>query len=467
MLNRFLEIFRAWSIKERNLFLGLCLLSLALRMGLSWFSDFGDDSVRLYDQALDFYLFGEIAKEGAKVVYSDTALPGSLQSLLTGIPLWFSSGMPIGVALSLAILNWLAMILTYFILQSLFLNIPMNFLAPWILFSPWSLIHVPIWNPSYLPFLFVLFWLALLKIELKPKDFLSSFSIGLIFILILQLHLSFILLPLFLFLFFLLKRIELPSVKGALLGVTLGTITLIPFLKNKLMIPTDAEKVGSFFFRNIVFRGEIFQDFGIIFSRLLSFPTAEVSRFVGSRRGYSGVLGHLQENLFFIPIFLVAISFSIWLLWKGLRFYWNKNRWKAIFKRGQSDEPMAGMDAWLLTLPFLLTLLFSFSIKAPSAHTFWIIFPLSFYPALRVLEEQGFFKTNLRLKQNLWSFALVCGVFFSVVGFTQSDYRPLHQVQAYSRQIHHGETELHEIPSNYRSAVRPLLRLHIQGASKN
>src|SRR5690606_27325565 len=62
--------------RSRGLVL-LLLFSLALRLGLAPFIEFGEDSARLYDQALDFYLEGKIATQGALVVYSQSAIPGS------------------------------------------------------------------------------------------------------------------------------------------------------------------------------------------------------------------------------------------------------------------------------------------------------------------------------------------------------------------------------------------------------
>ncbi len=140
--------------------LALIVLSSAIiRFAFAPLTIYASDEGRIFTPALRFFQTGELPVEGAAVVYSGTALPGSLLGLLTGLPLFLSGGRPIGAAYSVVVFNLLGLWLTYRIYSRLFPKYPKEWLCAFVFFTPWSLLMSSIMNPHFLmPFSAIFFW---------------------------------------------------------------------------------------------------------------------------------------------------------------------------------------------------------------------------------------------------------------------------------------------------------------------
>ncbi|MBI4924425.1 MAG: hypothetical protein HY843_00760 [Bdellovibrio sp.] len=137
---------------------GIIILSLVFRLWFSFFTDFSRDEIKIYEKGFSFYKTGHLPITGAEIAYSSTELPGSLQALLTGVPLFLSKGEPWGASLFVAFLNFFAVFLIFAIYIMLFPKINQTMLCLFIFWSPWSYLFTSIWNPSFLPFFSALFF---------------------------------------------------------------------------------------------------------------------------------------------------------------------------------------------------------------------------------------------------------------------------------------------------------------------
>lgn len=403
----------------------IALLSLALRVFFVLFTNFGRDEIAVYNLGLEFYLTGQLPHSGAEIVYSGTRLPGALQALLTGLPLYLSKGLPWGPAVFVAVLNWLAAVMIFLLYKKLklqaglFRRVDTTSMAALIFFAPWTILFTNLWNPSYLPVLSVIFFYGIVDLIYNPRRFGSSFLVFFSLFLILQLHLSFVLLLAVIGLLLITRIIAIPNLKASILGTLMGSLTLVPyFLKND---------PGSFIGPNVVFKSDsllnLFLNLPKIFFRLLSFPTGETSRFLSATGGMPGTISTLNAHPWLWPFYIIGIAISLWLVWTGVSFYLRK----------EFFTPTKKLDFLLVTLPFLTWLTFFFSIKGPSAHTFWILMPLSFYPLLRM--EPWLLSGSNKSKSLLLMYIFVITT-YSCMGYVFSPKSPLLMIQKTAAEIH-------------------------------
>ncbi|MCM0604557.1 MAG: peptide ABC transporter substrate-binding protein [Xanthomonadaceae bacterium] len=151
-----------------------------------------------------------------------------------------------------------------------------------------------------------------------------------------------------------------------ILGSFLGTITLIPYIIDRVKNSVGhVDQLES----NIVFSFEKVGDLFKMFGRFLTFPTAEITRFMGRGRGFQQALETVGNHLWLTPVFIISMTVSVLIVVMTLlRFYFKK--------------PQSRLDLWVVLLPLATGFMFLFSIKGPSAHTFWALFPISIYPII-------------------------------------------------------------------------------------
>ena len=366
------------------------IFSLFLRLWLTPKLDFGVDQRAIFEMGKKFYETGIIPAEGPKLVYTGESIPGGFQAIMAGFPLIFSHGEPIGLQLWVGVLNWLAMLLLFLWLRKKVEPKNEILLAVFVVFSPWSLLFSPAWNPSFLPVFSVpFFWI--LERAMNPsimKKNWEAYLLGLISILCLQLHLSAVLLALAVF-------IALPSIQNrvkflfsSFMGVITGSVLLIPWLMKKWEGSASAPTgVVGLHFENVL-------DIPKAFFRYISFSTAEVSRFITPQgHGFHGMLGVLAGHpLLWLPAFISLVG-------SGVLVFLFLKRW--ITLRTQLAQGFARLE---FCLPIVMTLTFLFSIKGASAHTFWILMPLSFYSMVCAVRSYS------------WIY-LACSVIFTVFGY--------------------------------------------------
>ncbi len=378
------------------------ILSLIMRI---WFTpklDYGVDQRAIFELGKNFYETGIIPADGPKLVYTGESIPGGFQAIMSGLPLFFSQGDPVGLQIWVAILNWLAMLMLFFWLRVKVKSEQQTVLAMFLAFSPWSLLFSPAWNPSFLPIFAVPFFWILERTMMKEFSLSAkrrnseAYLLGIISILCLQLHLSAVLLAIAILLALPFIRDRLQFLISSFIGVLTGAIFLIPWLLKKIQgeasVPTGV--VGLHL--------ENFADIPKAFFRYVSFSTAEVSRFISPQgHGVSGMLEVLKATPFLYLPALISYLGSLILVFIFLRYWFS-------LRKKLSD----GFSRMQFLLPILMTLTFLFSIKGASAHTFWILMPLSFYSMVSALNE----KQNIFLT---WIY-LLSSILFVVFGYTSS-----------------------------------------------
>ncbi|MBI4924424.1 MAG: hypothetical protein HY843_00755 [Bdellovibrio sp.] len=229
------------------------------------------------------------------------------------------------------------------------------------------------------------------------KHFLGSTLIGFSIMIIVQLHLSFVLLVSILSSMLILKTIRMPNIAGIILGGLIGGLTLIPYFYHYFSATTTetASNASAFLFKNMMFNSDALFYFPKIFFRFLSFPTGETSRFIGRDSGIQATLIYIYDNpALWLPWLIGQIVTLYWIA-LGTKFYLQKSM-EVIFKilriKKEQKHPSDSIihekySTLTFIVPFITYILFFFSIKEPSAHTYWILLPLAFFPVLENLTQ--------------------------------------------------------------------------------
>jgi len=367
--------------------------SLWLRLKLAPQTLFAEDEARIFEMTSAFYEGESLPTHGAAVVYSGTSIPGSLLALLAGVPLWTTQGHPVGTAIAIACFNSWGVLMLYWVLAERLVCIPRLILGAWIFFSPWSLLMNSAVNPHFLiPFSVAWLWSLLRLTDPGTKKTLPSLVLSASIVLMAQLHLSAAAVAGTTALVWLFKKESRPNWIAALAGILLGGMTLIPWLSSP-EIASSATEMG----KNTLLHGDLSRPFQF-FSRWLTFPTADVVRFITPGHGYSGLIPLLKTHpVLWAPAILALLgSLAIGVL--GLRSFW-KNSPQHRFLIQICGTAVA-----------VTSLLYFFSIKGPSAHTFWIWFPISFIPAAVALDQWRW----SRLQKAIAGLYLVSALLFSL-----------------------------------------------------
>ncbi len=347
------------------------LFSLILRLWLTPKLDYGTDQKAIFELGRNFYETGIIPAEGPKLVYTGESIPGGFQAIMAGLPLFFSQGEPIGLQLWVGILNWAAMLLLFLWLRTKVKFQQETLLAVFIAFSPWSLLFSPAWNPSFLPIFAVSFFWILERATTKEiaSKKREAYVLGLVSVLCLQLHLSAVLLALAVVIALPLIQNRVRFILSAVAGGVTGAVFLVPWFLKKIDGSVSAPTgVVGIHFENI-------SDIPKAFFRYTSFSTAEVSRFLTPQgHGFHGMLGMLKDaSWLWVPALISLVG-------SGVLVFLFLKRWVSL-----RSQLMNGFTRVEFLLPLFMTVTFLFSIKGASAHTFWILMPLSFYSMVRTL----------------------------------------------------------------------------------
>lgn len=186
------------------------------------------------------------AIEGVYLPYGNEAstvgnVPGSLSSLLIGIPLSFSLN-PYSIIVVLTVLRIVGALLFINALTLLFSPRTVVFGAAIYLLSPWFLYESLVYNPTYLSFGAALCLNMLVRLRASDinnkKPSIARFSYSLLLMLsigwCLQLHFSWPVLVALIGLLWLKKSIKVSYI-GIIVGIVLVLITLYPYFKELLV----------------------------------------------------------------------------------------------------------------------------------------------------------------------------------------------------------------------------------------
>jgi hypothetical protein len=366
------------NLKTWKKFIVLFVIFFPFRFLFGIFSEFWfEDEMQIYLIGLKFYSTGHWPFYGPDVVYTFSQIPGALQGLLVGLPFYI---FPIPEA-PYILLNLLTFISLFFfalyIIRCRTIEIPEWFLWVWIFTAPWVLsFSTHVLNPSYVLPAAILFFISFMEIiPVFRKNIIAYhwafFFMGFSMLWIFQLHMSWILLLPFIGFAFLtvrknvFKKLFLFAV-AFLIGCLVSGILVIPtFIKYGLA--SGSGDTTS----NIVFNIYNIKEFFTVLARLLSFGSFELARLMGNNTVTR--LDYLSEYIWLSPFIIFAGIVGVaQVAWMIISWFLKKPfaEWKAI--------------KFFILAAFLITWLsFFFSVKGPSSHTFYLMFPVvmiySFY----------------------------------------------------------------------------------------
>lgn len=401
MIRQFLQMFSG--LKRWQKILILFIIAYIFRLFFGLCSEFwATDEIQVYLLGLKFYTTGEWPYFGPDVVYTDSQIPGALLPLLVGAPFYILP-IPESPFILLNILSLLSLCLLSWYCSKRTPEVPKWFIWSWILTAPWTLHYsTQMLNPSYVLPGAVLFFIGVMEsypflsrniIPLRWANFMMGISLFWIF----QLHMSWMILTLFLLASLYLQYRSLGkkilySVIQFVSGALLSIIFVLPtFIKYGFI--NAAGGTGS----NIQFNPKNLLGFFNVLARFLSFASFEVPRFIGSNKQVR--IEFLTQNLWvtpfavFVGIIGIVQPIILVILW---------------FSKKHSNKDWREIKYFTLFTMLVVYLSFTFSVKGPSSHTFYVVFPVamiySFYCWSKFFKSQVFRKFAVIF--------LLCGVIF-------------------------------------------------------
>lgn len=352
-------------------FLLVAIFVLRLAYGLCsefWFPD----ELQIYLIGLKFYATGHFPYYGPDVVYTASQIPGALQGLLVGLPFYLLK-IPEAPYILLNILSFGALCLFAMYLQKRFTETPKWFIWVWLMTCPWTMnFSTHIYNPSYLLFGAVLFFIGFFEAVPKLsigflKPWLAFLLMGFALFWVCQLHMSWVLyLPFILTAFWFSFRKNKIVVITFIVGCLISASVLIP-----TFVRYGLQSGGGSTSENIIINFSNAKEIFTVLLRYVSFATNEIPRFIDTDGGTK--LQFFKDYFPAAPFILFAIVMGF-LQVAYLIF--------AFFRKSPKSDFL--WVKWIAFIAMLITYFsFFFSVKGPSSHTFYVLFPLvmfySFY----------------------------------------------------------------------------------------
>lgn len=385
---------------------GVIALNLLVRAWFSVQTLFTEDELAIYRSAVRFFKTGKPSLTGARIVYSDTVLPGMLQDLVAGLPLFVTGGRPWFAAVIAGVVNGGAAILLWRVYCDLFPQWNRRALLAFILFAPWTCFYAGYLNPAWVfPIAVLVFW-AIHRIA-RGGDRLSWFTLGVALPVGLQFNLSVLYLVAWAGLALVLQGTRVLSRRGfsfLALGTGLGSAPLIPYFLS------NSSRGNSFIWANVHFDWAHFQDLYKVFFRFLTFPTGETTRFLGSVRGFGGAVEVMVREPLFLGLGIWALTLAVAAVFVGIKYQLTPKN----YRMGRTPEERHRLAITLA--PILMMALFLLSLKEPSAHSLLPILPMSFFPLLWQLRRRP-------LRASAMGFAAGVSFVFGLASYVHS-YRP-------------------------------------------
>ena len=392
--------------RRQTIFLAALLLLFLFRLGFGLCSEFWyEDEQQIYLLGLKFYSTGAWPYYGPDVTYG-IQIPGALQSLLVAVPLFI---LPIAEApfILLNILSFSALCLLAWYCSRRLPETPAWIIWAWLLTAPWTVNYsTHIVNPSYVLAGSILFFVGVLETYPQTSRHLISpqwcnFMMGLALFWVMQLHMSWVLLPPYVLVSFYFQY----KSQGKGILASLGWFVIGGAITGSLLLPTFLKygMVGgiggaggtiAFNFKNV--RGMLNLPEGIL-ARFLSFASFELARFIGDRSVKRLAFLRQQPELIPFVIFLWAVGIAqpiVMII-----------RW---FSKNHPQKDWQAIKYLTLFTVLLLYVSFSFAIKPPSSHTFYVTLPIafiySFYCWSPYLSRRGW--------QIFAGIVIACGIIF-------------------------------------------------------
>ena len=379
----------------------LCVLFL-FRLVYGLTSEFWlEDELQIYLIGLKFYSTGNWPFFGPDIVYTGSQIPGALQGLLVGIPLYLWS-IPESPAILLNLITFFSLCFLAWYIRKRVPEIPWWFVWIWVLTCPWTLnFSTTLVNPSFALVGGIFFFIAFLEAVPSLKGNLmnrkTAFALmGFSLFWVMQLHMSWVLmLPYLLYAFVISVRYEKTFIRDLLFfcfGSILPLATLIPtYIQYGLA--SGSGGAGQ----NIMINWQNVQQIITVISRYLSFACYELPRFLGTSTALRMELAkHYWPFIPFIAFVLLAGLIQPLVLFVYLFLH--------------SRVPLSMRLLTGITM-LLIWVSFFFSVKGPSSHTFYITLPLAMVYSMFVWREL-FQKRWFRI---LMAAMLICGILTNMV----------------------------------------------------
>jgi len=386
-------------VNKKLLFPGFVFVLFVFRIAYGLVTEFWEpDEFYTYMLGLKFYCTGNWPYFGPNVVYNSYQIPGGLQALLVGLPL-FVFPFPEAPLIFLNLLTFSALCFLSWYIEKRVPGLPRWLIWGLVLTLPWSVqFGTRMINPSYLLVFSILFFISFFELMpvysnklISPR--LACFLLGFAPACSMQIHLSWVLMIPFILAVFLvfLRRHTLRLHHAALFfsGLLAGLLTLLPTL---FVYGLSAYKDAAFY---LSFQKEGIWNLVPVFIRFLSFSTYEVPYFSGTP---ADRLLMIKESPWMIPFTGIVLVFGFLQLAVFIVSFFRKDdrEWKQV-KR---------ISFFTVILIFIY---FMFSQKGPSSHTFYILYPVSLlysmYCYRKIFKLRRYFRT-------VFIVVLVSGTFF-------------------------------------------------------
>ncbi len=352
-------------------FLLVLLFALRLIYGLCsefWFPD----ELQVYLIGLKFYSTGQFPFFGPDVVYTGSQIPGALLGLLVGLPFYLLK-IPEAPYILLNLLSIASLSLFAVYIQKRFTETPRWFIWVWLMTCPWTMnLSTHIYNPSYILFGAILFFIGFIesipRLSIKfIKPSLSFFLMGFALFWVLQLHMSWVLLvPFIIAAFWFSFRKNKFTLLYFLAGCFISASTLIPTFAI-YGVNAGSGNTSS----NIVLNLSNAKEFITLLLRYLSLASNEIPRFIDTDGGSK--INFFNNYYLATPFILFTIIIGFLQVAYLITGFFLHNPKKDFY-----------IVKWIIFIALLITYFsFFFSVKGPSSHTFYVLFPLvmfySFY----------------------------------------------------------------------------------------
>ena len=382
-------------------FAALLAAAFLFRLAYGLCGQFRDaDTLQVYLLGLKFYATGAWPYFGPDVVWGEIQLPGALQALLVGLPLY---ALPLAEApyVLLGVVSFASLCLFAWYCCRRLPGLPRWFVWGWLLTSPWTLnLSTVIYNPSYMLAGGILFFVGALELfpftrrGLVPA-WLANASMGFALLWSMQLHMSWVVLAPYA-----LAALALQFREGArrgfaalawfAAGAAPPAALLVPtWLKYGLAAGATAESVR--------FNPENLTALWGILTRTLSFASFEVPRFLGAHTAER--LAVIREQPWLAPFALFLLAVGVAQV-GALIIFW--------FTRRHEQSDWHAVKYLALFNVALLYASFLFSVKPPQSNHLYVTLPL---PVL-----YAFYCWDRLLARALWrrlaALLLACGVVF-------------------------------------------------------
>ncbi len=359
---------------RRKGFALLLLLAFLFRLGFGlclplW----TDDEKQIYLLGLKFYATRWWPYFGPDVTNA-IQIPGALQGLLVGLPL-FVAPVPEAPYIFLNLISFAALCLFAWYCSRRLPQLPRWFIWTWLLTAPWTLnLSTHIFNPSYVLVGAILFFVGAIETfpslsrDLIPRHW-SNFMMGFGLLWVMQLHLSWVILIPFLIASFFFqyrasRRFTIAPIAWFALGaMIIGSLLVPTFIRYGFVSGTGSTSAA------LVVNWETVRNYWnvpeSILGRLLSLASFELPRFIGGNT--NSRLTFVKSNPVLIPVivFLTVVGLlqpiALMVLW---------------FRKQTGQQDWRAIKFLMLFTTALLYFSFAFSLRGPFSHTLYVAFPV-------------------------------------------------------------------------------------------